>query len=272
MLKTSAWARQALDQIFFNHPFMTTQSPLETSPQANSDIRPGLRFQIALASNLAHTLAHAARRQEHSQKVSHRAVEDMTGRTDHSTGAATGQSATGQAEQATSRRERRELLSFKAGPRLLCVLQDEAHGAVEWREPTPLPRAPQAVLGIVSIRGRMFTVLDSLALIGEHVAAAEPDVITERGAGTEQFSIARPSYAFIIPLRGDQQLALASDNAPRAIKIYTDEIETSSGRETGSKALRRIVRDEHQEEMVLLNLQEIFNAAMQGVERRRRRF
>ncbi|HEV7860974.1 MAG TPA: chemotaxis protein CheW [Pyrinomonadaceae bacterium] len=184
----------------------------------------------------------------------------MTGRTDHSGGAATGQSASGPLDRETLKRERRELLLFKAGSRLLCVPADEAHSAVEWREPTPLPRAPQAVLGIVSIRGRMFTVLDSQALVGEQIA------------DTEHGSIARPAYSFIIPLRGDEQLALASDNAPRAIEIYTDEIESSPGPEGRLKVLRGIIRDEHQEEMALLNLQEIFNVAMQGVDRRRRRF
>jgi chemotaxis signal transduction protein len=185
----------------------------------------------------------------------------MTGRTDNSTGAATGQSADGALDQETSKRERREVLLFKTGTRLLCVIKDEAYDAVEWREPTPLPRAPQAVLGVVSIRGRMFTVLDSFALVGEQIADAEQD------------KVARPSYSFIIPLHGDEQLALASDDAPRAIEIYTDEIEpSSSGQERGLKVSRAIVRDEHQREAVLLNLQEIFNAAMQGVDRRRRRF
>jgi chemotaxis signal transduction protein len=186
--------------------------------------------------------------------------EDMTGRTDYFRGAATGQGASGTLDQEL-KRERRELLLFKAGPRLLCVPADEAHsGAVAWREPTPLPRAPQALLGIVSIRGRMFMVLDSQALVGEQAAAAE------------QGSIACPSYSFIIPLRGDEQLALASDDAPRAIEIYTDEIEPSSGRERSLKVLRGIIRGEHQEEISLLNVREIFNVAMQGVDRRRRRF
>jgi len=199
----------------------------------------------------------------------------MTGRADHSEGAATGPGADGPADRETLKRERRELLLFKAGPRRFCVLADEAHSPVEWREPTPLPRAPQAVLGIVSIRGRMFTVLDSQALPGEHSAAAEHIADTEQGADAEQGSIARlssASYAFIIPLRGDEQLALASDDAPRSVEIYTDEIEPSSGQERGLKILRGIVRGEHVEETALLNLQEIFNVAMQGVERRRRRF
>jgi chemotaxis signal transduction protein len=208
-------------------------------------------------------------------------MEDMTGRTDYSTGAATRQRASGPADLETLQPERRELLSFKAGSRLLCVLAEEAHGAVEWREPTPLPRAPQAVLGIVSIRGRMFTVLDSRALIGEHIAAAGQAAGSEQIAGSSQGHIARPpdaSYAFIIPLRGDEQLALASDNAPRAIDIDTSqtgpasEIGPASERETGSKVLRGFLLDEHQAEMAWLNLQEIFNVAMQGVDRRRRRF
>jgi hypothetical protein len=106
----------------------------------------------------------------------------------------------------------------------------------------------------------MFTLLDSQALFGDHIA------------GAEQVSIAIPSYSFIIPLRGDEQLALASSDAPRAIEIYADEIGPPSGPKASSQVWRAIVRGEHQEEMALLNLELIFNAAMQGADRRRRRF
>jgi chemotaxis signal transduction protein len=206
-------------------------------------MRSGSCFQIALAGNLAQTL------------------EDMTEQTDHPASTPKGEGASGPLDQETLKRERRELLLFKAGPCLLCIFADEAHGAVEWREPTPLPRAPQAVLGVVSIRGRMFTVLDSQALTGEQTAHA-----------AAQGSIERPSRAFIIPLRGDEQLALASDDSPRATEIYTDEIEPSSRQVANSKTVRGTILDEHQEQFALLDIREIFNSAMQAAERRRRRF
>jgi purine-binding chemotaxis protein CheW len=184
----------------------------------------------------------------------------MREHTEHPAGTSTGRGASGPLDQETPQRERRELLVFKAGTRTLCVFADEAQSAVEWREPTPLPRAPQAVLGVVSIRGRMFTVLDSQSLLEEQIAPA--------GQG----SVAQSSYAFIIPLRGDEQLALASDDAPRTVEILTDEIEPLSEQETSSKAVRARLRVEHQEQIALLDVREIFNVAMQGAERRRRRF
>jgi purine-binding chemotaxis protein CheW len=185
----------------------------------------------------------------------------MTERTGQTAGTAKGLSVAGPLDQEREKRERRELLVFKAGERRLCVFAVEAQGAVAWVKPTPLPRAPQAVLGVVSIRGRMFTLLDAQALLAEPSASVEHE------------RIAILSYTFIIPLRGDEQLALAADDAPRAVEIFTDEIESSSsGRETSLRAVRGIVRDEDGERAVLLDVQEIFNAAMQGVERRRRRF
>jgi chemotaxis signal transduction protein len=187
-------------------------------------------------------------------------VEDMTEQTSQAAGTATGESVRGALDQETSKRERRALLLLSAGARRFCVFADEAHRAVAWREPTPLPRAPQAVLGVVSIRGRMFTLLDALGLLPE-----------EPVASGEHAPSVHPSYTFIVPLRGDEQLALASSSEPRAIEVHRDRIETPSGREANSKAARGFIRDEDQKPIVLLNLQEIFNLAMQGGERRRRR-
>src|SRR5688500_20133213 len=46
------------------------------------------------------------------------------------------------------------------------ILAEDVTAIVEWREPTPLPRAPESVLGIVSIQGHMLTVLDVATLLG----------------------------------------------------------------------------------------------------------
>ncbi|MGH9901668.1 MAG: chemotaxis protein CheW, partial [Pyrinomonadaceae bacterium] len=62
-------------------------------------------------------------------------------------------------------RERRELLVMQAGGRLFAVFADEAGGVTEASAPTPLPQAPAAVLGVVSVRGKMLTVLDPLRLL-----------------------------------------------------------------------------------------------------------
>lgn len=155
-------------------------------------------------------------------------------------------------ETGTGESERRELLVLKAGAQLLGVFADEADRVVTWRRPTPLPRAPQAVLGVVSVRGRMLTVLDPLALLGERKAGDE----TPDGGG-------------ILPLRGDEQLALAVDQPERTIEIDTSEIGPDG---QNSKAMHGVIHDERGQQIIVLNTSELFAVAMQGVDRRRRRF
>lgn len=146
----------------------------------------------------------------------------------------------GPPDQETPEREPRSLLVFKAGGHLLSIAAHEAYEAVSWREPAPLPRAPQGVLGIVSIRGRMFTLLNSRALLGARIA--------DGGGEEEEEELAHRTCAFIIPLRGAEQLALTSDEAPRAVEI------------------------EDAGPIILLETTRLFEAAMRGAERRRRRF
>ncbi len=60
----------------------------------------------------------------------------------------------------------------------------------DWIEPAPLPFAPPSVLGIVSMHGRMFTVVDAAVLLARK---------------------AQHRVRSIVALRGDEQLALAID-------------------------------------------------------------
>lgn len=152
--------------------------------------------------------------------------------------------------EADEQRERRELLVMRAGARRLGVFADEAESVTEWREPTPLPGAPAAVLGVVHIRGCMLTVLDPLALLGE--------------------SPADGSRGFIIALRGDEQLALAVDRAERIDEIFADEVQPLSRKAGGASVLSGVLQREH-ELIVVLDTTGLFATAMQGDERRRRR-
>jgi purine-binding chemotaxis protein CheW len=151
-------------------------------------------------------------------------------------------------------RERRELLIVRAGARLLGVFADEAGGVTKWVEPTPLPRAPVAVLGVVSIRGLMLTVLDPLRLLGESTA--------QQGS---------PRPAFIIALRGDEQLALAVDHALRIDEIFADEIESLARRSSEDASVLGGVIQSGSELVAVLDTRELFAAAMRGGERRRQR-
>ena len=124
------------------------------------------------------------------------------------------------------------LLSFRVGTRLFGVDESKVATVANWRQPTPLPHAPPAVMGIVSLQGRMLTVLDLRRLTGNESA----DNIT-------------PQH--VIALRGDEQLALAVDSVEGGIE--------SPGDMDGSQ-------------LEVINVSALFSLAIQGRERRQRRF
>lgn len=154
-----------------------------------------------------------------------------------------------QAEDADEGRERRDLIIARAGARLFGIFADEAAGVTKWHEPVPLPRAPQGVFGIVSVRGRMLTVLDPLHALG-------------LGESAEQ---GEPRY--LLALRGDEQLALAVDATESIIEIFTDEIQPV---EHGTSVAHGHITREG-ERIAILKTEEIFAAATLGTERRRQR-
>jgi len=149
----------------------------------------------------------------------------------------------------------RDLFLFVAGDRTFAIFSDEIESTAEAKHPTPLPLAPAAVLGIVYVRGRMLTLLDPTALsFGE--AMAWP-----------------PAVPAIISLRGDEQLALAADSFAETITIFSSDIEISPTDEESpaSKPVAGILRHGG-EKVTVLDASQLFEAAVQRKERRRRRF
>ena len=126
----------------------------------------------------------------------------------------------------------RRLLSFRVGSRLLAVDESKVATVANWRQPTPLPHAPPAVMGIVSLQGRMLTVLDLRRLTGQE----------SRDNGNPQY---------VIGLRGDEQLALAVEAVEGTIELPGDGNDT---------------------EVEVINVTALFSTAIQGRERRQRRF
>lgn len=145
--------------------------------------------------------------------------------------------------------ERRELMVLGSGARLIGVFADEAESVVNWKRPTPLPSAPASVLGVISLRGRMATVLDPLMLLGEGHADRDAE------------------FAFIIMLRGEEQLALAVERVEKIIEVTAEEVQPFN---SNSDLVRGLVQLEGNL-VAVLNLQELFPAALKGTERRRRR-
>jgi purine-binding chemotaxis protein CheW len=108
-------------------------------------------------------------------------------------------------------RERRELLIAQRQGRSLGVFANETEGIVEWKTPTVLPGAGPAVLGLIAVRGRMFTVIDPQLLLG---GAANS---TDR------------ALRFIVLLAGEDQLALAVDRVSTITEVLVDDIEFADG-------------------------------------------
>ncbi len=128
--------------------------------------------------------------------------------------------------------EYQRLLSFRVGSRLFGIDEGKVATVANWRQPTPLPHAPPAVMGIVSLQGRMLTVLDLRKL-----------------TGAENTDNSTPQH--VIALRGDEQLALAVDTVEGSIELPADS--------NGSP-------------VEILNVSALFSLAIQGRERRQRRF
>ena len=131
----------------------------------------------------------------------------------------------------------------------LAVSEELITSAVDWAEPTPLPFGPKAVLGVVCIQGRMFTVVDLVKLL-------RPERDTQ---STPQL---------IMALRGDEQLALAVDTAEHLIELRATSLQSID--EDTSNLLPAPFSHEEKDWQVL-NVDELFNSLVQGRERRRRR-
>jgi serine/threonine protein kinase/chemotaxis signal transduction protein len=154
--------------------------------------------------------------------------------------------------QETQSRAGREVVLAQAGEWHIGLFAEEVESISDWRTPIPLPHAPPAVLGVVSVRSRMLTVIDPAALLGEG------------SAGT-----ADTTPAFIIELRGDEQLALAVNQVVGAIRIFAGEIELPA-QAASATVMRGVFQGAHGR-TIMLDSREIFDAAMRGAERRRQR-
>ncbi len=117
----------------------------------------------------------------------------------------------------------------------------------DWIEPTPLPFGPATVIGIVSIQGRMFTVVN-LGLILDLDTPHE-----------------NPLY--IVALHGDEQLAIAVASANDVVEIKTNDI--ASERES---TLIRGKTQVNGREVLLIDVDALFAGVIRGRERRKRRF
>ena len=145
----------------------------------------------------------------------------------------------------------RKLQLLRVGSFQFGIFADETAGIAAWQKPTPLPHAPKSVLGVVSIQGRMLTVLDLAVLVAGEVSPGDKP----------------PQH--LIALRGDEQLALAVTAVEDTLEISEADF---NALEVSDGTLTRGVFHREGAEIKILNLKDLFQAAIQGRERRRRRF
>ena len=148
---------------------------------------------------------------------------------------------------------RRKLRLFSAGSRQFAVFEEEIATVANWQEPAPLPQAPKSVLGIVSIQGRMLTVLDLAKFAGWEVDRSSSHGVHHGGQ--------------ILALRGDEQLALAIDMLGETIEISEQSLQI----ESKESALVLAVLKQGAHDIHILRVTQLFPSAIQGRERRRRR-
>ena len=126
----------------------------------------------------------------------------------------------------------------------LALRDEEVLAVTDWREPARLPFAPQTVLGVVSIQGRMLTVLDAGKLLDLDASARES----------------------IVALRGREQLALAG-KGQGTIEINPTDIQPATN--FGSLSSGTIHKDSRT--IHILATDQLFGSALRGHERRRKR-
>jgi len=150
----------------------------------------------------------------------------------------------------------RKLQLVQSGQDQFGIFADQISTIVEWQEPAPLPHAPTSVLGVVCIQGRMLTVLDLGKLADAEAVSADSQ---------------RTFPRHLIALRGDEQLALAVEGLGEVVQLTGNAPESIAGRETvGGPVVGVWQREEA--EIKILNPMRLFPAAIQGRERRQRRF
>lgn len=147
----------------------------------------------------------------------------------------------------------RELFVVRARGRLFAVFAEEVEATAEGLTPAPLPGAPPAVVGVVSLRGRIRTALDPAQLFADDPAKPADD--------------GRDAPRLYVALRGDEQLALACDAAAGRDEIDPSELSPHAD----AAAPARAAFERGGERVTLLDTARLFEAATRGTERRRKR-
>ena len=149
----------------------------------------------------------------------------------------------------------RDLFVFQTGRQLFAVPASDVAGTAERKVSARLPFAPAAILGVISWQGRMSTVIDPLAFTNQRVSEPPQEI------------------PLVVIIRGDEQLALAADRREDTLTVRAGEIRSRESSDSLAKAASAIAGSVQRadREVLVLDPQKLFAAAMSRSERRRRR-
>ena len=159
-----------------------------------------------------------------------------------------------------------ELFVFRAGDQWFAVFAEEAETTAENLHPAPLPFAPPAVLGVVPVRGRMRTALDPLLLL-DAPALSEVEAPAPPAVAPPMHGVTSNQARLFVALAGDEQLALACDSAEDPVTVHASQLDFAP--DSHAPVRGRVEHDGRA--ITLLDPARLFDAAMRGTDRRRRR-
>jgi purine-binding chemotaxis protein CheW len=136
-------------------------------------------------------------------------------------------------------RARNEFLSFEVAGQSFCIDILAVRELRGWTEPTPLPRSPSYMRGVVNLRGTVLPVLDTAARLG--MAAQQPTarhVIVVVAVGGQTLGLLVDRVCEIVVL-ADDALQAAPDIRSDAEGFVTALV-TSEDRMMGLLALDRL--------------------------------
>ena len=143
-----------------------------------------------------------------------------------------------------------QLQIFRCGHLHFGISAESIKSIADWQTPARLPNAPSAVLGVVGVRGHILTVLDPMILLGE----TAPSICSSRS---------------LVVLKGDEQLALSVDEVGELVEVTGADVQPASNDNSRLVAGRLGHLGKN---VLILKENELFATAIQGRERRRRRF
>lgn len=120
---------------------------------------------------------------------------------------------------ANTEQEGRSYVVFRLGTEEYGLAIERVQSIIRFERATPVPRAPQAVMGVINLRGQVIPVVDLARRFSNRVFEATPAsriVVTEGEAGTVGLAVDSASEVVTIPvadIKPAPDSVLTPDNA-----------------------------------------------------------